>query len=140
VANPARDKGTKWETAVVAYLVSCGLSARRKAQAGNKDTGDIEVPSVPGVVIEAKNCKGQTLAQWVDEAVTEAQNAGVPVGAVWHRRRLSPRLQATSPGTGYVTMSGEHFARLLARMEVLERAYAGGFSLGQAWQAEKGGI
>jgi hypothetical protein len=119
MSNPAKKKGTSWEVSVVAYLALRGLPARRKVQAGSKDEGDIEVPSVPGVVIEAKNCKGQTLAQWVDEAVAEADNAKVPVGAVWHRRRLSPRLQATDPGTGYVTMSGEHFVRLLTELRRL---------------------
>jgi hypothetical protein len=130
MSNPAKKKGTSWEVAVVAYLALRGLPARRKVQAGSKDEGDIEVPSVPGIVIEAKNCKGQTLAQWVDEAVAEANNSGVPVGVVWHRRRLSSRLQATNPGTGYVTMSGEHFARLLARLKILcddARAQEGDF-------------
>lgn len=107
------------------YLHGCGFLARRKALTGSSDEGDIELPELPGIVVEAKNCKGQTLAQWVDEAVREAENASVPVGVVWHRRRLSARQQSTSPGAGYVTMSGEHFTRLLTELRRLQHAENG---------------
>lgn len=108
MTNPPKKKGTAWETAVVNYLTGRGLLACRKALTGNKDQGDIEIPEVPEIVIEAKNTKGQSLAQWVDEVAKEAVNAGAPVGVVWHHRR-----GAASPGGGYVTMSGEHFAVLV---------------------------
>ena len=117
MSNPSKGKGTDWETALVRFLGECGLPARRKVLAGNKDKGDVEVEGVPGVVIEAKNCKRESLAAWVDEAVTEAENAGIPVGVVWHRRRLSPKQQSTSPGDGYVTMTGEHFVKLLRELK-----------------------
>jgi hypothetical protein len=116
VPNAPKQKGTAWETAVVRYLDASGLPARRKALAGSQDEGDIEVPSVPGVVIEAKNCKGQSLAQWVDEVTAEAANAKAVVGAVWHHRR-----NYASPGKGYVTLSGEHFTGLLSELRELRR-------------------
>jgi hypothetical protein len=130
--SASRDKGTAWETAIVRYLGSRGLSARRKAQAGNKDEGDIEVTSVPGILIEAKNCKGQSLAQWVDEAELEAVNAGGGVAVVWHHRRL-----AASPGGGYVTMSGLHFANLLSELQEL-RDRTQGLEASLAWAEHHG--
>lgn len=114
MSNPPKQKGTAWETAVVRYLADHGLPARRKALTGNKDEGDIELIDVPGIAIEAKNCKGQSLAQWVDEAVAEAVNAGARVGVVWHHRR-----GAGSPGGGYVTMAGGHFTELLLELAEL---------------------
>lgn len=116
MTNPPKKKGTAWETAVVNFLTACGLLARRRALTGSNDQGDIELPEIGGIVIEAKNCKGQTLAQWVDEAVKEAANAGAPVGVVWHHRRGT-----ASPGGGYVTMSGEHFTRLLRELRRVKR-------------------
>jgi hypothetical protein len=121
VTNP---KGTAWETAVVNWLGARGLLARRIVRHGSKDEGDIELSDVPGVVIEAKNSKGLSLAEWVDEAVAEAANHAVPVGVVWHRRRKSPKLQDTSPGNGYVTMSGDHFARQLEELRALRARVA----------------
>lgn len=116
MANPSGQKGTKWETAVVSFLKACGLLARRVVKRGSKDEGDLVVEDVPGIAIEAKNCRGASLAEWVDEAVREAENAGVPVGVVWHHRRGK-----ASPGDGYVTMSGEHFVKLLKELQWARR-------------------
>lgn len=108
MSNPSGKKGTAWETAVVNLLERCGHRARRKRQTGAKDKGDIELLDVPMVLVEAKNWKGASLAEWVDEAVEEAENAGVPVCVVWHHRRLT-----ASPAGGYVTMVGHHFIAIL---------------------------
>ena len=102
----ARAKGTAWESAIVAYLRGSGFPlAERRALAGVADKGDVS--GVPAV-IEAKNCRRDELAAWVDEATSEAVNAGVDVGVVWHHRRGK-----ASPGEGFVTMSGATFVRLL---------------------------
>lgn len=106
----SKDKGTAWETAIVRYLVDSGFPlAERRALAGAFDQGDIT--GVPAV-IEAKNCRRDELAAWVDEATSEAVNAGVDVGVVWHHRRGK-----ASPGEGFVTMSGAAFVRLLRDLE-----------------------
>lgn len=123
--TPQRNKGTAWETAVVRYLTGRGLPARRKAPSGRFDKADLEMDGLPGIVIEAKNRRvrqreGEApsektdLAQWVDEAVEEAKNAGVPVGVVWHHRN-----KRSSPGGGYVTMQGDHFVTLLLELKDL---------------------
>lgn len=104
--SAAKGKGTAWETAIVRYLNESGFpNAERRALAGTADKGDIA--NVP-VVIEAKNCRRDELGGWVDEATSEAVNAGVDVGVVWHHRRGK-----ASPGEGFVTMSGAAFVRLL---------------------------
>lgn len=112
MTNPSGAKGTAWETAVARYLIACGLPAKRKVKKGSKDQADIEIPALADLlVIEAKNRARAGLAEWVDETVEEAENAGVRVGACWHHRR-----GVSSPGGGYVTMQGDHFAVLLAEL------------------------
>lgn len=123
--TPSKAKGTAWETAIVRYLTDSGLPAVRKVLGGRFDKADLEVPSVPGIVIEAKNRRVRSqegkapseksaLGEWVDEAVQEAKNAGVPVGVVWHHRYLR-----SSPGDGYVTMQGDHFVVLMLALKEL---------------------
>lgn len=103
----ARTKGTRWESAIAAYLVASGFPAvERRALAGVSDRGDIA--GLP-VAVEAKNCARTELAAWVDEANTEATNARAELGGVvWHHRRGK-----AGPADGFVTMSGATFVRLL---------------------------
>jgi hypothetical protein len=108
VTNPARKKGTAWETAVVRYLAGRGLRATRKPLAGNQDKADIDLLDLPDIVIEAKNTQRTTLAEFLDQALKEAGHAGARVCAVWQHRRL-----AGSPGQGYVLLSGDHFTEIL---------------------------
>lgn len=103
--SASKAKGTKWETAIVGYLTGQGFPVERRALTGSQDKGDIA--GLP-LVIEAKNKARTELAAWVDEATTEAANAGVDVGVVWHHRRGK-----ASPGDGFVTMSGATFIKLL---------------------------
>jgi hypothetical protein len=80
--------------------------AERRALAGALDKGDIA--GVPGCVIEAKNCKQINLAQFLDEANAERNNAGAVVGAAWVKRRGK-----ASAADGYVVMDGATFTYLL---------------------------
>lgn len=110
--NKSKQKGTAWETEIVKTLQSSGFSARRKTLSGSADKGDIEIVSIPDLVIEAKNSKIYKLAEWVAEAKIEAENANADFGVVWmHRDRKS------SPLDGYVVMDGDTFIRLLAILE-----------------------
>lgn len=107
MANPPKRKGTAWESLIVQYLKERGwLHAERRALRGSFDRGDIA--GIPGVVIEAKNCRTITIAAWVDEANTEVLNDGAVVGVVWWKRRGQ-----VSPADGFVTMDGETFTSLL---------------------------
>lgn len=106
--SAAKDKGTRWETAIVHALRTAGFTgAERRAGRGARDGGDIT--GVPGLVVEAKNCRRDELAEWVDEAARERVNDGARYGVVWHHRRSK-----ADPVDGFVTMSGGDFLRLLA--------------------------
>jgi hypothetical protein len=104
-ANKAR--GTKWESAIVAFLRDKGFTyAERRALSGANDMGDLT--GIPGVVVEAKHVARTDLSGWLDEAEQERTNAKADVGVVWMKRR-----GYTSPGRAYVVMTGDDFAWLL---------------------------
>lgn len=105
--NPGKQRGTRWETAIVTYLRDQGwVHAERRALAGSVDRGDIA--GIIGVIIEAKNQARHSWAEWVDEALTEASHHPDDLGVVWAHRRGKG-----SPGDGYVVMDGATFTRLL---------------------------
>lgn len=105
--NAARQKGTKWASKIVDYLIAEGWpAAERRAQDGAKDRGDIA--GVAAVCIEAKNEKGLHLAQWAKETEVEKRNAKAQVGVTW-----AHRVGKASAADGYVIMSGEQFVQLL---------------------------
>lgn len=91
MANPSKDRGTAFESAVVDYLRQHGFPyARRMAQAGAQDIGDVSLGDAPPggpVTMECKNCKAISLAAFTDEAVTESSNAGTPLGVAVIKRR-----------------------------------------------------
>lgn len=103
----AREAGTKWETAIVAALIDAGWPhTERRRLAGSNDRGDIA--GITGVCIEAKNTNRLELAAAVDEAKTEAANAGARIGVAWIKRKGK-----ASPLDGYVVMDGATFLALL---------------------------
>ena len=105
-ANKA--KGTRWESAIVAFLRERGFPyADRVPLSGAKDRGDVTV-GPGGPVIEAKNQNRHSLAEWVDEAEEECANAAADHAVVWAKRRGH-----TSPGRGYVVMTGDTYVRLI---------------------------
>lgn len=102
-----RAKGTRWASAIVAYLREQGWPyAELRNLSGAKDRGDIA--GVIGVCIEAKNRNGLALAEWLDEATLERDNAEAAVGVVWFHR-----VKRASPAHGYVLMDGATFVELL---------------------------
>lgn len=110
-----RSKGTAWETAIVTYLHSLGLTtARRVTLTGANDQGDVHIGAVgePLSVIEAKNEQRMAVAEYVDEANREAGRCkGAPLPVAWvHRRGYA------SPADGYVIMDGRTYARIIATL------------------------
>ena len=106
MTNRSKAKGTSWESAIRDYLQANGWPhAERMPLSGNKDRGDI---LLPGVCIEAKSTRRHELAEWINELEAEQANAGATVGAVWVKR-----VAKTSPGAGYVVMTGATFVELL---------------------------
>ncbi len=105
--SASKRKGTGWETSVVQYLKENGVPhAERRALNGAKDRGDIA--GIPGVVIECKNERTITLAQYADEVDAEATNDGAVVGVAWIKRRGK-----ASPGDAYVLLDGATLVHLL---------------------------
>jgi hypothetical protein len=110
----SKAKGTRWETAIVEYLREVAPHVERRALNGAHDKGDIT--GIPGVVIEAKNQERHSLAEWVDEAVAEGDNANADVAVAWIHRRGK-----ASPADGYVVMTGTQFVSLLLDAGYLDR-------------------
>lgn len=104
----SKRKGSAWERAIVDYLRGLAWPHAERRLAGSaQDRGDIA--GIPGVVIEAKNTARLSLGEWIAEAEVERVHDGAWLGVVWHKRRGK-----TSAADGYVTMTGQQFARLLA--------------------------
>jgi Holliday junction resolvase len=107
VANPSKQRGTSWESAIVAYLQGNGWPlAERRALAGGKDRGD--VAGVAGVCIEAKATRQLQLAAFMKETLAEQVNSGARVAVCWLKRRGK-----ASPGDAYVVMTGAQLVELL---------------------------
>ena len=92
-----KDIGTAAESAVVKVLREHGFPhAERRALRGSADWGD--VTGTPGLVWEvkggdaAKDASDNQIADWMDEAQTEAGNAGATYGfLIVARRRKNVR-------------------------------------------------
>lgn len=107
MSNPAKRKGTAFESEIVAFLKAQGIPAYRPAQTGRFDVGDVH--GTDPAVLQAKNYKDTVTAlrEGVDGAVIQAQNAGRPLGvAVVKRARRSI-------GDAYVVLRLSDFARVL---------------------------
>ena len=96
-----KDKGTRFETALVRWLLGHRFRAVRRVLHGNRDEGDVGavINGLP-VTIEAKDRKRIELLKWFEEAEAEAANGGGEAMLVIHR-----------PGCGTAT-----FGRNLAVM------------------------
>lgn len=109
-----RQKGTHWETQIVNYLAD-QFPDHNIRRTGSADYGAGDIVGIsPELVIEAKNVQRYQLAAWVDQAETAAERNNAELAVVWMKR--SGR---TSPGGGYVVMSGDTFT------SILQRLYAG---------------
>lgn len=106
----AKQAGTKFETSLVPLLAAFYPGAERRARNGRLDRGDFNLPGENRFILEAKNVVRIALPQWLREARVEAANAGVPFGAVVHKRHGQ-----SSPSVQYVTMELFDFLRLVNR-------------------------
>lgn len=91
MVNKAKIKGTSHETATVKFLKDNGFPfARRLAQAGAKDLGDVTLGDTPvggRVTIECKDHAKINLAGFVDEMIEESRNNETDYGVVVVKRR-----------------------------------------------------
>lgn len=110
MANAAKRKGTAYESAVVKYLQGHGIPARRVAQTGQLDTGDIH-----GIDPFAGQCKAyrnmaDALRDGVAGANAQAPRAGQPYGVAFIKRPGKPIAD------GYAVMDLATFARMFTDM------------------------
>jgi hypothetical protein len=112
--SAAKQKGTAWETALVNFLKSKGLDARRVAQSGMLDTGDIH--GISPFVGQAKNYANLAdgLRLGVEGAEVQKVRAGEPFGVALVKRARKPVAK------GYAVMTVETFADLLVRLRRAE--------------------
>lgn len=102
----SRRKGRVWENAVVRWLREHGFPWVKHNEYLDASEGDIL--NIEGWSIECKNHKEMKLSSWVDQAATQAAEAGVERYAVVIKR---PR--TTDVGQAYVVMPLEVFAAWL---------------------------
>lgn len=103
--NRPKDRGTRYETAVVRYLQALGIDCERRAPSGTLDKGDIA--NIDGWVLELKDHQAITLAGFMNELAVEQKNAKADFGAVIVKRR------GKGVDQSYVCMSLDQFAHLL---------------------------
>lgn len=90
MANPSKQKGTKFETELTRYLAFAmeNPAIERRALTGTQDKGDIA--GVQNWTIEAKNTNAHNWALWMDETERERRNAGTEFSLLVVRRRMQP--------------------------------------------------
>ena len=81
MANPAKQKGTSFETLIKDFLNSNGFpNAHRTALKSGADTGDINgirhCSSDKQVTVQCKNQKAHNLSGWLNDTVEQAARLG----------------------------------------------------------------
>ena len=112
--NPSKVRGTRYESALVTYFRDRGFArAERRALSGTQDKGDL-IGISDHWTFEAKDHQTIDLAGFLDQAKTEALNAGTPNAAAIIKRRRKPVAES------YVVMTLDQFATLLLSGELGE--------------------
>jgi hypothetical protein len=115
MANPAKAKGTAWESLWTAYIRERhNPSAHRNVQMGSKDIGDVS-----GYYLHASELKAEktiTLSDYIAQANREAVNAGQPFGCAVVKRRMK------GVADGYVVRDVATDVRLMNRLRDMEDA------------------
>ena len=106
MTNRSKAKGTDAERKVVEYLSEVGAGIERRAQHGSKDRGDIS--GLIGTVVEVKSHREIKLAEFVDQALAERDNADASLGFAWIKRPGKG-----SPADWYCVLDGRQMRDLL---------------------------
>jgi hypothetical protein len=116
LSSPNKRKGTAWEVDLVDYLKAAGLPARRVAQTGKLDTGDVH--GISPFVGQAKNYANLADGLRLGIQGVEAQRvrANEPFGVVFAKRARKGVSQ------GYAVMTVETFANVVLRLRAAERS------------------
>ena len=110
MSNPQKRKGVAFESLIRDYLRAHGHDVARTIAGAENDEGDLHGLRIRGnaIAIECKNHQKMALAQWVEEAKREAENAHAALGIVVHKRRGKG-----AAGEQYVTLRLEDLMTLL---------------------------
>jgi len=118
MTNRAKRQGTAFETALVAAFNAVpGVDARRLAEGGRNDRGDLEIATIdhPPIVVEAKCAERISVHHVVHKAAEKAQN-GRRAAVVWKRLSKSTpdaKRRTEAPGGPVVAMPLHLFLQLL---------------------------
>lgn len=115
MANPAKQKGTAFETLVKRYLNEKGFTkADRVVLKGGEDTGDINgiIHGLAGrhLAIQCKNQRKMNLSGWLDATVAQAQRLGKALPALVVKRAGKGE---KALGDTYVVLRLDDFVTLL---------------------------
>ena len=115
-----KSQGTKHESWIVNELEVVGLKARRLAEGGSADEGDVEV-NIEGTrwVLEGKARQTLNVQTTLGKARKKAGGL-TPVAVIWKRLVKVPGYTNRQPVEGervVVTLSWEDFLRLLSNKE-----------------------
>lgn len=114
-----KDQGTRFETYLVNYFTDAGFDARRLAEGGVNDPGDIEVTDAYGDtwVIEAKHRQSLSIHKEYMKILRKAKDRGyVMAGLVWKRTlpKKEGQERRTPAGPPLVVLDLATFTSLLA--------------------------
>lgn len=114
MANPSREKGTRYEVACAEWFQQQGWSeVFRMATRATLDVGDLG--GLPRFAVECRDRQKQSLALNVDDAVSRARNKGADFGVALMKRPRHPICDS------YVLMSLGTFGRILDELLVEEK-------------------
>lgn len=112
----AKTAGTRFERQIADHL-DAHLPGRvdRQPRTGAKDKGDIAGVTTPDgrpIAVECKNATRTSLANWICEAHTEADNLGAAAGIIIHKRH-----GRSAPAAQWVTMTVADLTAILTSQE-----------------------
>ena len=121
MANPSKQKGTRAETKVAAYLCERGIQAERRPLKGASDMGDLRAFLADGteITVEVKAGK-QTfnplrpdVEVWKRQTIAESANAGCPGALVIVRyRRLIENAEVWLPVGQWISEGSDKWAMM----------------------------
>jgi hypothetical protein len=112
MVNANKRRGTAFESALRDYAIRLRHKAFRPAQAGAGDIGDVHIDGL--VCVQAKDVARWSVAQHLQDALDQAQRAGLPFAALVMKKRRA------SIGEAYVVMNYDTLLALLSRLELAE--------------------
>ena len=114
MANPSREKGTRYEVACAEWFRQRGWSeVFRMATRSTLDVGDLG--GLPRFAVECRDRQKQSLSLNVDDAEERARNKNADFGVALMKRPRRP------VGDSYVCMSLTTFGRILDELLVEEK-------------------